>query len=435
MIKAFSYFFCLSALSFFLHGCVQKKDKKHNNNPADSSLVNLSHLDHLYTPVTLPGGINAAGIYIYAEAPDYHMVGDSDEGFTCVDDVARAAQVYLRSSNFSNDTILQNKTYNLLQFILGMQSANGYFYNFLFPGNTINETGKTSADTPDWWSWRALLTLTEAHPQIKNINVPLAEKIDSSVQKLIVKMKTLQPNGKLQTKMVTGIKVPQWLPAGSATDQAAIMILALVNYCSNKEDTSLIKYMRTLADGIVMMQQGKGNQFPYGCILSWENVWHGYGCDQAYALLKAGRFLKDSNYIHTALNEIKNFYPWLLKNGMRSSFTIVKKETKFNIEEEMYFAQIAYMIRPMIFAALEAYDLTQDNIYADIAAELSSWFFGKNIAGSVMYDKNTGRCFDGILSENKINKNSGAESTIEALLAMQRIQNYPAIITTLKKYK
>ena len=34
-----------------------------------------------------------------------------------------------------------------------------------------------------------------------------------------------------------------------------------------------------------------------------------------------------------------------------------------------------------------------------------------------MYDHETGRCFDGINARNSINKNSGAESTIECLLA------------------
>ena len=36
-----------------------------------------------------------------------------------------------------------------------------------------------------------------------------------------------------------------------------------------------------------------------------------------------------------------------------------------------------------------------------------------------MYDPATGRCYDGINSPVDINRNSGAESTIEALLALQ----------------
>jgi len=36
-----------------------------------------------------------------------------------------------------------------------------------------------------------------------------------------------------------------------------------------------------------------------------------------------------------------------------------------------------------------------------------------------MYDPKTGRCYDGIVSKNNVNKNSGAESTIEALPSLQ----------------
>ena len=72
--------------------------------PIVISLVNTTHLDYLYTPVTFTTGTNAAGIYIYSEAPDYHLVGAAGEGFTSIDDVARAVQVYIRSNKFSSDT-------------------------------------------------------------------------------------------------------------------------------------------------------------------------------------------------------------------------------------------------------------------------------------------------------------------------------------------
>src|SRR5580700_4364581 len=62
----------------------------------DTGLVNTGHLDKLYTPVTFPDNVKAAGVYIYSEYPDYHLVEATGEGFACVDDVARAALVYLR---------------------------------------------------------------------------------------------------------------------------------------------------------------------------------------------------------------------------------------------------------------------------------------------------------------------------------------------------
>ena len=439
MKKDIIFIFCVTIVSF-LSACQNKDPESHLMTTQDSSLVNTNHLDHLYTPIIFADGVKAAGIYIYSEAPDYHLVADSDEGFTCVDDVSRAALFCLRTKNISTDTAIQNKAFNLIRFILEMQSENGYFYNFLLPVNKINKDGKTSINTPNWWSWRALQTLTEAFPLIKKTDLQIAEKIDAAINKLVTKIKSDLIKLPLQTKEANGIIVPQWLPGESAADQASILILALINYCAVHDDAELKKFIGKLADGIVMMQHGSKIKFPFSCFLSWENMWHAYGCDQAYALMKAGKFLNDSNYIKKALAEVDNFYPWLLKNGMRSSFSIKKKGNDPDSyrdapADEKEFAQIAYGFRPMIFAAAEAYDITGQQKYADIAGHLAAWFFGANDANEMMYDKTTGRCFDGIISKDKVNKNSGAESTIECLLALQKIEDYPAIISALNKYK
>ncbi len=434
MRKKLRTIYLLITSLLFIAACTNRSVESRSNDIKDSSVINAQHLEHLYTPVTFSDSIEAAGIYIYSEAPGYHLVGDSDEGFTCVDDVSRAALFYLRSKSFSADTSAQKRTHNLIRFILEMQAANGYFYNFLLPGDSINKSHETSRAEPNWWSWRALQTLTEASTLIKKSDLQLSGKIDSSIKKLLSNIKSDLIPLPLTTKIVEGIRVPQWLPAGSATDQAAILLLGLINYCSQHNEPELEKYIRKLADGIVMMQQGDKTKFPYSCFLSWENVWHAYGCDQAYALLKAGSFLKDSNYIQKALAEVDHFYPWLLRNGMKSYFTLTKKEKKINVIEEKNFEQIAYGIRPMIFAATEAYEVTGQQKYADISNQLAGWFFGNNDAGIVMYDSKTGRCYDGILSPKKVNKNSGAESTIEALLALQKIENYPAVKKSLNKY-
>ena len=403
--------------------------------PNDISLVNTSHLDYLYTPLTFTTGAGAAGIYIYAEAPDYHLVSAAGEGFTCVDDVARAAQVYIRSNKFSLDTTIQNKAFNLIRFTLEMQSANGYFYNFLFTNNTINTNGATSINDANWWSWRALYTLSEAGPVVRTKDIQLANKIDAAISKLIAKIKTDLVNIPQTTKIVSGITVPEWLPAGSGTDQAAIIILGLIPYCVANNDAVLNSYIKKLADGIVLMQQGDASHFPYSCILSWENTWHAYACDQAYALIKAGIFLNSPSYTSKGIAFVDNFLPWLLQNGMKSSFVVNKNGSDIILSSEKSYEQIAYGIRPMVSAAAETYRLKNDEKYADIAGHLAAWFSGANDANKIMYSVTTGRCFDGIQSSSAINLNSGAESTIEALLTMEIVENSPAIKTAFNKYK
>ena len=412
--------------------------KKQSNNtpvtPVDSSLVNLRHLDYLYTPFQLAAA-NVAGIYIYSEAPDYHVVADADEGFTCVDDVARALQVYCRSKNFDVDTAIQNKAFNLARFIVGMQSANGYFYNFVFPNLTINTSGSTSVNIPNWWSWRALYALSETAPKIRTKDASLAGTMELSIQKLVTRIKADLVNIPKDPEIVNGIIIPKWLPAGSGTDQAAIMILGLIPYALANNDAVIRNYIQKLADGIGMMQQGDALHFPYSCILSWANTWHAYGGDQAYALMKAGQFLGNPTYSAKGMAEVDNFYPWLLKNGMKSSFVVESNGTEIRLSSEKTYEQIAYGIRPMVTAATEAYRVTKDDKYADLAGHLAAWFFGANDAQATMYSTATGRSFDGIQSSSSVNRNSGAESTIEALMAMQHVEAYPSIKTALLKYK
>ena len=45
-----------------------------------------------------------------------------------------------------------------------------------------------------------------------------------------------------------------------------------------------------------------------------------------------------------------------------------------------------------------------------------NWFLGNNLLGQVVYDQETGGCYDGV-QQNKINLNQGAESTISYLIA------------------
>jgi hypothetical protein len=357
---------CLYTAGLSLIACTKKTNGNPILTPTDTGLVNTSHLDHLYIPVTFPDAVHAAGIYIYSQYPDYHPVEASGEGFTCVDDVSRAALVYLRSSKFSSDTAIQTKLYNLLQFVLEMQSANGYFYNFLFSNNSINTAGLTSINNSNWWSWRALQTLTEAGPVIKTKNAQLYSKMEAATNKLVAQIKVDLVNLPPVTTIVNGITVPQWLPAGSGADQSAVLVLGLINYCLATNDAVITAYIQKLAD---------------------------------------------------------------------ASFTISSNAGAYQILTENKYDQIAYGIEPMVFAAAEAYKETGQDKYANLAGHLAAWLLGANDAGVNMYSSSTGICYDALSSASRVNLNSGAESTIEALLTLEKVENYPAIKAALNRYK
>jgi hypothetical protein len=129
------------------------------------------------------------------------------------------------------------------------------------------------------------------------------------------------------------------------------------------------------------------------------------------------------------------FYPWLLQNGFQSTYTISSTAGIVQTLTETSYDQIAYGFEPMVFAATEAYQETGQAKYADIAGHLAAWFLGANVADSNMYSISTGICYDAISSATNVNLNSGAESTIEALLTMERVEDFPAVKAALNKYK
>jgi len=141
----------------------------------------------------------------------------------------------------------------------------------------------------------------------------------------------------------------------------------------------------------------------------------------ALAIFKTGTFLSDMNFTNKAIAEVNNFYPWLLSNGFKNAFDVSLVNNVLTRENLKEFEQIAYGIRPMVFAAIAAYIITKDEKYADMAGHLAAWFLGSNSARGSMFSVSTGRCFDAINTGNNVNKNSGAESTIVALLTMQRV--------------
>lgn len=424
-------YLCFAAVQFGLLSFACKKDPVSSNYSTDR-FVTISHLQHLYKSVKLPVGPEVGTVAIYSNAPNYDLITDEDEGFTCIDDVARAGLFMLREPDLTTSTLKQTQLRQMTEFVLQLQSTEGYYYNFLWPDLSINKTFQTSVNQPNWWSWRAFWLLSEAYPYFQKTDPAMATRIQQANQRLVTVMVRDFASRPQEMNFVKGIKVPKWLPFGSGTDQAAIMLLSLSNYYKQTPDAQVLKLMELLGEGIVLMQFGDATHFPYGAIMSFENTWHAYGSDQSYALLKVGKALNKPTWIAAAKKEIDNFYPYLLKQGLLESLEIHDPGNGLQGLKSSRFAQIAYGVRPMVWAALEAYDQTQDPKYTDLATELMGWFLGKNVAGIKMYDTESGRCFDGISSTTEVNRNSGAESTIEALWAFQRAEQYPAVVGKLK---
>lgn len=395
--------------------------------------VNKAHLDYLYEEIKIDGK-EMAIIHIYSNYPDYAYVGDDDEGIACIDDAARAAIFYLDFYKAYNDSTSLNKFNKLVDFILHMQAENGFFYNFIWEDGSINTTYKTSVAEPNWWSWRALWALMEYSKQFENLLDSRTIRVKQSMEKTITAIKLDIPEEK-EKVLIDGIEFPKWLPLQFASDQAALLVITLSDYYKISGDKEILAYLNSLVQGITMMQTKDSDFEFYGAFLSWQNIWHGWGNSQAYALLKAYKVLKDEKIKTSALLELNNFYQRLIKNGFMNYFKVQKHHDRVEIVESNKYSQIAYNIRPMVFALLEAYNITLDSSYALKAGQIAQWFVGKNPACAIMYNPHSGIFYDGIENENLVNKNSGAESTIEGLLALLKISLNPIALKEFENFK
>ncbi len=373
--------------------------------------VNLAHFDHLYAERDL-GGERVGILHIYSEAPDYRFAIEPREGYTCVDDVARG--IVLLSAGHP-DAKRRHQIEMLTRFVLQMQADNGYFHNFLWGDGRINREYRTSLAELNWWSLRALWGLEAALP---HLSPDTARRTRAAADRLVAKLKRDLPTAAAGTTMVEGLAIPTWLPLESGADAGSTALLGLLPHWQRTGDPATRALIGRIGDGLVAMQAGDARRFPHGAHLSWRNSWHAWGNAQAYVLLRAGKALNRRDFIDSALREVDHFYPYLLRTGMRASFTLSRTDKGYVALDQQRFSQIAYGLAPMILAATEAYRQTGNPRYRTTAQGLGRWFTGSNDARRAVYDPATGRTYDGIVAPGRVNPNSGAESTIEGLFAL-----------------
>ena len=405
---------------------------KNNVHTSNDSLLNTSHLEHLYQEIKV-NNTQLGTIWIYCDAPDYQLVDDDDEGFTCVDDVARALVFYCRQYNVSPNQEILNKIKSFTSFLLYMKADNGYFYNFMFPDESINTTHNNSLPIPNFWSWRAFWAISElslvTSPELDNLKsqtLPIIEDIVNKIDQIFI--------SDYNTIIIDGISIPSWIESQGA-DQIALIMASLTNHYQINKSPIVYDLLLRLGKSLIASQYGDKDMFPHYAFLSWKNIWHAWGNTQAYALLYTGRIIQNDEFITAGLNEVDHFYPYCTENDFLSEFKITTNNDSIIKQDFSLFPQIAYGISPMIFASLEAYIITGEKSYANLAGDIATWFFGNNSANQTMYDQLTGRGFDGIDSANKINYNSGAESTIEALLSIQAIESNYIAKSVVENYK
>jgi hypothetical protein len=358
-------------------------------------------------------------VHIYADAPAYEWTDAAGEGIACVDDAARAAVVYLRYYELMGDKQVEKRIRRLLTFIRMMQAQDGEFYNFVDRDMQINRSGKTSIKSFNFWAARGYWALGYAYKVFRSLDPEYAEELKSSFLRCKIPIKrNLEKFG--QTVRYGDRDYPAWLVNGMGSDATSELLLGLCHYLEAESDIELAAFTEKLVEGILVMQLGEKDCCP-GMFLSWRGRWHAYANCQTQALARLGQILDRPAWIKAAEYEAERWYKRLIEAGFLRSVEL-REDAVF-----AEFPQIAYDVRPVVSGLLRLYEATGKEEYAGNAALAAAWFLGRNKAKRAMYDAGSGRCYDGINGPDDVNLNSGAESTIEALLALMDAAAFPHV--------
>lgn len=390
-----------------------------------SGLINLDHLVFLTEPVTF-GDQPVAIVHIYSETPEYEWVDAAGEGISAVDDVARAALVYLEYYDQTGDTRALDYARLCLDFVRYVQNEDGTFYNFVLDRTgTLNTEGGTSYKSLGWWAMRSLWSLAEGYRIFAPLDPAYAAELQDSYKLTEAALAAAYNGHRDEYSQVHDFSVPAWIPGGAA-DVSSVMLLALTAYYRvdpNPQTQALIEYV---ADGVSAYQLGDSQAYPFGMhpvVTDAPGYWHAWGSHQVHALAEAGKALGRQDWIDSAARDANTFWMRQLAFEPIHEIGVLPRRA----------GQIAYDVDMMVQGYMALYRATGDERYAQYAGLSASWFLGNNMAGVPMYDPETGRCFDGIDGPVawRVNRNAGAESTIEALLALLTVNRSPAALHTL----
>ena len=371
--------------------------------------VSLKHLRHLGLDAVVRGK-PVRVVALYAEAPDYRPIGsparDGYEGIAALDDAARAAVVYLRSYEVSGEARARAEALGLLAFVAAMEQGDGEFVNFVDPRGRLNRDARSSRKSMSYWAARGLWALGEG------VRVLGASYVTDSTTMRPVLDRAL---ARLAREVSAGRLIGG---SATATSEALLGLLALQRAEPSEQLAALAA--RT-AELLVPLARGSETSAPWGARVDRPDAsWHAWGSRSVTALAEAGVVLNRPDFVVAAREEADALWGRFLLGGQVAAAVSLDGTVT-------WYPQVAYGVGNIVEGYLALAEATGERRYAVFAGLTAGWFTGANAAKVSMYDERFGRTFDGIdgPSAGQVNRNAGAESTIEALLALQRVAADP----------
>jgi len=418
-----------------------------------ATLTNTAHLDFLraqVTPPAQPGHTtyrladrpSIGQLWTYSEpGPDgtWTRVGGGTydpasntwgQGAYNADDVSRAAVVYLRHWRQTGSPASRAAAFELLRGLTYLQTASGpnrgNVVLWMQPDGTLNpspvpkELPDPSDSDASYWLARTIWALGEGYAAFRGADPSFAAFLRQRMELAIgaVERQVLVRYGTFQ--VVDGQRTPAWLIVNGA-DATAEAVLGLAAYVDSGGGRRAGTALRQLAEGIALLSGGDARHWPFGAVRPWalsRSVWHAWASQMPAALARAGTVLRDSSLIAPAVQDAAVFTPWLMTSGGPDNGRL-PTPTERN--------QIAYGVDSRVQSLLAVSAATHRAGFRRLAGMTAAWFFGANAAGITAYDRTTGTTVDTIEANGNVNRNSGAESTIHALLTMLALDANPDV--------
>jgi len=305
---------------------------------------------------------------------------DRRKGYT-TDDNARALIAVLRYHEMYKDPSSIGLADKYLTFLLHMQKEDGRFHNLLgFDRAFKDEVG--SEDCMGNALWASGYTLNSTAPE--EMKIVAKEMFDRGLPPV---HNFTSPRAK------------------------ALTLIGLHHY--NKafpEDRNILKNVGKLASGLVHQYRVESDEG-----WCWFESYLTYSNPRLpQALFSAFESTKKDTYLEVALNS----FNFLIEVQMVDDVFVPVGTKDWYIKkgEKALYDQQPIEASCMVEAAIDAYKHTRDERYLRTAENSFEWYHGKNVKSIVIYNEETGTCYDGITNEG-LNLNQGAESTLSYYLA------------------
>ncbi|MEP6759578.1 MAG: hypothetical protein ABJB55_10320 [Actinomycetota bacterium] len=327
----------------------------------------LRQLWRLTEPVPAAGP-SASAVAIY-EHPDGVVTAKESgyEGVACVDDTARLLDVLCSVYDVVPLPWVERWARGLLDFVLWMQEPDGSWLNFVYDWDgDRNRSGITSRPGQNFWLARAIVGVGHA-----------AESLGDE---------------QAHAAFVRGLT--RAAAEDAPPDIRSLHLLAALR-AATAGDLDVVPWIRTWADELVACRDGvvlKNSAYEVGPPHLWAHIQEG-------VLATAGGALRDATLHRVA-------------TASAEAVVLPAIERAFAGERSL-----AYEVSSCVEVADRLFAATGESRWSQAAADARAWFDGRNVAGAAIYNPERGRVADG-LDENRVSRNSGAESNISGAQAL-----------------